>query len=192
MPRRPGVDQGRLALGRTDQDRISLADVENLDRDRLAPKHAGRAARSPVAAGQKRQRDKAEGEELACRLLRHSLISPPGSRFARSSCTCLVSFASLAVARGIDLERKREHVAGLGAGGQQRLGYVQGRAVVGHENGDLFALSFETVEREPRRHRSRSFGPPGSLDDDGTIGIGSDLRRAGRPAFAQVAHAAGC
>ena len=31
---RTGVDQGRLALGRPDQDRVALADVEDLDRDR--------------------------------------------------------------------------------------------------------------------------------------------------------------
>ena len=35
VPGRAGVDQGGLALGRTNQDRVALADVEDLDRGGL-------------------------------------------------------------------------------------------------------------------------------------------------------------
>ena len=38
------------------------------------------------------------------------------------------------------LEREREHVAGLGAGRQERPREIEGLAVVGHEDGDLLSL----------------------------------------------------
>ena len=38
---------------------------------------------------------------------------------------------------------------------------IEGLAVVGHEDGDLFAFAFETVEGETRRHAACSFGPGG-------------------------------
>ena len=57
---RAGVDQGGLALGRTDQDRVALADVEDLDRGGLA---AGRPNNCASADAGRRHEGEAREQE---------------------------------------------------------------------------------------------------------------------------------
>src|SRR5262249_40067749 len=122
VSRGTGVDQSRLALGRPNQDRIALADVENFDGD-----WPGREVTEQLGAGgfafcEKGQRDEAEGENLSCRLLPHIFISPPGSRLERSSCTRRVSFASLAVAAASISSESVITSPGLAPAGKSDLG----------------------------------------------------------------------
>ena len=179
VPGGAGVDQGRLALGRADQDRVALADVEELDgqpiarRTRTSPRTSWARPVGAETHRPRREQDRGSPEPGAF----HSLMSPPGSVFFRSSWTVRVSSASFSGGLGVTFEGQREHVAGLDAGGEQGPGKVDGVAVVGQEDGDRLVLALEAIEGQADGHAVVSLC---SLDNDSSVS--GDLRLSERGA----------
>jgi hypothetical protein len=66
---------------------------------------------------------------------------------------------------GVVLEGEGEHIPRFGVGRQERLGDVEGVAVVGQKDGDLLAFAFESVKGQGQTdsHAIGSFGPNGLI-----------------------------
>src|SRR5436305_963522 len=92
MARRPGVDQRGLPLRGVDQDRVALADVEELERRGLR-RPGSRLLRRGWT--DRESQDDCEGEPGEPS---HRRMSPPGSDFFRSAWTLRVSSATFLVA----------------------------------------------------------------------------------------------
>ena len=125
--RRPGVDQRGLPLGRANQDRIALADVEEVDGDRTrappdqlerswpSPVLAGPTSKSPIRTAMRRNRRVSQLDVPAGIGRLQVFLDLPGL------------FAKLLRGLGVTLEAQCQDIAGPGRGRRRDLGTLIAR-----------------------------------------------------------------
>src|SRR5208337_292496 len=119
----PGVHQGRLAFRRANQDRIALADVEEINDERLGgPARPSREELGGAWRGWAGKQQAEQDQETQKPAGLHSLMSPPGSVFSRSFWTCRVSSASLRVSSGSASSVSESTSPAFAPGGSSALG----------------------------------------------------------------------